>query len=639
MKNLPLPINSEVYKRLNDIKDLRHDAGEAVKESKRAAFLADEARQHGEVTRKQVKAALDEGDQLVEVQMLRVDPETDKTYDYASLRVDAAFNRTTKDLDQRGLNAQRYGAKGDGSDDTQVFKHLFDKIKDLGAGTIYVPAGEYIISETIRVYKGTTVEMDERAVIRYAGPPSRCLFLNGEYGNKNYAKGYDGDGDIFFRGGVIDMGDMPAGATGYGPIAFGISHATNVHWQNVSMRGGYNNHYVDLNAVRHSSFVGCQFENMKITGTNFYEAIQIDMSSDNGFPHFGVSDNVPSTDCIVDRCTFRNVQIGVGSHASRIINGVQVMYDSVRITNNVFINMVLDGIRGDSFFGAHIEGNFIDSTGQHGIYLLGGAQNYIGANYVSNTAEHGICLVSKGINGVEYWPEDTIVQSARVSHTGRSGVRIVRGRRINIVNVQVEDTTEDGMSATGSEEIRYINPHIRGASQGEHGYYNAIRLSSVNGGIISGANISNQGFGIKYKAGISIPGSNSRIHTPNNQIEPGASGLRIQATINANNSSIDGEVYLTNIRNERNKGAIIDLNDDINNYSYLIFGTGIVHQNTMMHGMARKFYAERGWRPGEDLIIVPTVSGQPLKMEIVNNKRLKILEAPQPFRYVIGVKG
>lgn len=638
MKPLPITINEEVYKRLNDIKDLRDSAEKANYRAFRAEELARISEMESKITRKQVKAALDEGDQLVEVQMLRVDPETGETYDYASLRVDAAFDRTTKDLDQRGLNVQRYGAKGDGSDATQIFKHLFNKIKDIGAGTIYIPAGEYVINETIRVFKGTTVEMDERAIIRYAGPPNLCLFLNGEYGNRDYAKGYDGDGDIFFRGGVIDMGDMPAGATGYGPIAFGISHATNVHWQNVSMRGGYNNHYVDLNAVRHSSFVGCRFEDMTITGTNFYEAIQIDMSSDNGFPHFGVADNVPSVDCVVDRCTFRNVQIGVGSHASRIINGVQVMYDSIRITNNVFINMVLDGIRGDSFFGAHIEGNFIDGTGQHGIYLVGGVQNYIGANYINNTGEHGICLVSKGISGVEYWAEDTIVQSARVSHTGRSGVRIVRGRRINIVNVQVEDATEDGMSATGSEEIRYINPHIHGASQGEHGYYNGIRLSSVNGGIITGANISNQGFDIKYEAGISIPGSNSNIHTSSNQIEPGASGLRIQATINANNSSIDGEVYLTNIRNERDKGAIIDLNDDINNYSYLIVGSGIVHQQTMMHGVARKFYAEGGWRPGEDLIIVPTVSGQ-LKMEIVNNKRLKILEAPQPFRYIIGVKG
>lgn len=79
MSNLPLSINSEIYQRLNDIKDLKElsriarDRSLSAEEKARLAEIA------SNLTKKQVEAALAEGDQLKEILMLRVDPETQET--------------------------------------------------------------------------------------------------------------------------------------------------------------------------------------------------------------------------------------------------------------------------------------------------------------------------------------------------------------------------------------------------------------------------------------------------------------------------------------------------------------------------------------------------------------------------------
>ncbi|RQW23625.1 hypothetical protein EH196_00360 [Bacillus sp. C1-1] len=524
------------------------------------------------------------------------------------------------------VTVKDYGAIGNQTNDTTAFQKMFAEERE-----IYVPRGIYHIDETIRVYENTSVVMENGAVIRWRGRANRCVFLNGEYGNTEIS-GYSGDGNIYFQGGTIDLGEIPSGATGYGPIACGWAHAESIHMENVTFTGGYNNHFVDMTAVRRSSYINCVFKDMTITGGNVYEALQIDMSTNSAFPHFGATDNKPSYDCVVDRCTFRNVAIGVGSHASRVVDGKQIMYNAIRITNCAFYNMNDHGIRLDSYEGAYIEGNYIDGTGQHGIYGIGGKGNFIGANYINNIKEHGICLVDKGIGGTSYPAATSIVHGSRIFNCGRSAVRIVRGKGIDVTQVKAIDSGEDGLSATDSDMIRFMNCDVKNASTTGNGRFNGVRLSGVSGGQLSGLDVSNKGHSTNYANGIQVTSTSHNINTFENRIDKGSSG-RVNIAIN-NGNRVDGETYLTELLNVSGVGQTIRLNDDINNYTSIIVGSGIVSRKETTHSIARGFY-HNGFRRGDDVINVATANGR-IIMDVVSPTELRIVRADNPVRVIIG---
>ena len=51
------------------------------------------------------------------------------------------------------VNVKQFGAKGDGiTDDTNVLKKMFDKCRELNITSIYIPKGEYIVSDTLLEY-------------------------------------------------------------------------------------------------------------------------------------------------------------------------------------------------------------------------------------------------------------------------------------------------------------------------------------------------------------------------------------------------------------------------------------------------------------------------------------------------------
>lgn len=116
MKPLPITINDEVYKRLNDIKDLRHDAGEAVRRSKDAEETANDANHRSDITNKRLNEALKEGNQLAEVQAGRVNGVTGEVFETLPDRLDVDYGFTTtkitknqQDIESRGYDI-RWGA-------------------------------------------------------------------------------------------------------------------------------------------------------------------------------------------------------------------------------------------------------------------------------------------------------------------------------------------------------------------------------------------------------------------------------------------------------------------------------------------------------------------------------------------------
>ncbi|MBE5959706.1 MAG: carbohydrate-binding protein [Lachnospiraceae bacterium] len=70
-------------------------------------------------------------------------------------------NMDKTDLFVYSYNVMDYGADNTGSrDNTEVFQKLIDKTADLGGGTVYVPAGRYKVTGSLRIKKGVILRGD-----------------------------------------------------------------------------------------------------------------------------------------------------------------------------------------------------------------------------------------------------------------------------------------------------------------------------------------------------------------------------------------------------------------------------------------------------------------------------------------------
>lgn len=177
MNDFNAQINSEIYKRLVEISDLKNSAETAKYRSLRAEELARISEMESKITRKQVKAALEAGDQLEEVKMLRVDPLTGEKFDTAADMFAAYQRRTKEKIDKmqaqilREVHVDDYGAVPDGvTDSTEAFK------KALGNGNVkvHMSAGTYRVngiqmpSNSILIGQGigvTTIKLLDNAPV------------------------------------------------------------------------------------------------------------------------------------------------------------------------------------------------------------------------------------------------------------------------------------------------------------------------------------------------------------------------------------------------------------------------------------------------------------------------------------------
>src|SRR5699024_8492992 len=68
-------------------------------------------------------------------------------------------DKTKELLDQLIVNVKDFGAKGDGvTDDTESIQGALNHVYDLGGGTVYIPAGEYITSLPLYFKQGVNIK-------------------------------------------------------------------------------------------------------------------------------------------------------------------------------------------------------------------------------------------------------------------------------------------------------------------------------------------------------------------------------------------------------------------------------------------------------------------------------------------------
>lgn len=257
---------------------------------------------------------------------------------------------------------------------------------------MYIPPGNYKITDVLRLYQNTSIVMEEGAVIKKLGDPDQNLklFVNGEIGNDTYAEKYEGDGNIHISGGTIDLcGDInPPTNRERNFQALGIAHADQVTIENVTFINGHNGHIIEVNSSRNVRISRCLFKDQWVRGSGQYEMVQIDFSDRSSFPTFGAFDDTPCKDVLIEGCTFINGQRGLGTHASKYdSSGKQVFHENIRMVNNHFKNIADIAIKPESYNNAVISGNTIENTGGNGISLYSCRNTIISHNTLLNCDE------------------------------------------------------------------------------------------------------------------------------------------------------------------------------------------------------------------------------------------------------------
>jgi polygalacturonase len=308
---------------------------------------------------------------------------------------DTTLNRTiywngTLWVENLNFNIKDLGAKGDGvTNDTKAIQRALDLAQENPKITFYFPEGVYNTGR-LRLHKNTSINLHTNAVIKRIGQTTK-LFVNGELGNSDYATGYNGEGNIHFKGGTIDLNAFDAPLSNdKGTTAFDLGHAKNISFRNLTIKNGQNGHYFQIASSRNVLFDGCWFGDVLITNasSNNYELIQIEEARKISFPTFGSYDGTISRDVTIKNCYFENVIRAIGTHSySRGRDGVTPLRynENIRVVNNVFINSVSHFGHFEAFKNVVIENNVFENYGEDPIYFNESIHYIVRNNHFSNS--------------------------------------------------------------------------------------------------------------------------------------------------------------------------------------------------------------------------------------------------------------
>lgn len=248
-----------------------------------------------------------------------------------------AVERLLHDKLSDTINVKDFGAKGDGvTDDAPAINAALAG----GGRVIVIPKGDYYIRSYLRLYSNTKVIMEPGCTILNDNQVGESAFLNGEFGNANYASGYDGESNITIVGGCIDNRIMKA--VSRQSNAIGIAHGTNIKIEDVVFKNNYKSHFVEINSSKDVSIRNCIFDTLDAANVPGNRSmINIDYAFQDGFPPFGSYDGTVCKNVIIEDCSFYNGDSAVDSHSSPASGGY---HSNINVINCHIENMLTSGI-------------------------------------------------------------------------------------------------------------------------------------------------------------------------------------------------------------------------------------------------------------------------------------------------------
>ncbi|PGV53330.1 right-handed parallel beta-helix repeat-containing protein [Bacillus sp. AFS037270] len=362
-------------------------------------------------------------------------------------------------IDSPLINIKDFGAKGDGiADDTKVIQNALNIARDYGSIKLYFPKGVYH-TKSLRIYKNTSVTLNQKATIKRVGT-GYYLFTNGQVGNTHYATKYNGEGNIHFKGGTIDLNTINAPIPDdKGTVAFNIAHAENISFRNLTIINGQNGHYFQISSSKNVLFDRCWFGNVHYTNTTSknYELIQIEEATEISFPTFGSYDRTVSTNITIQNSHFENVIRAIGTHSySRAKDGITPLrYNkNIVIRNNVFKKSISQFGHFEGFKNVVFENNVVVDSGEDPIYFNQSSHNTVKNNYFIRSQRSGLNLKQADSNIIERNSFiDTCLDSSYPCST-LLGVTSHQNKIINNKIVRTKNTTTLQLTKSKGNDIK-----------------------------------------------------------------------------------------------------------------------------------------------------------------------------------------
>lgn len=309
------------------------------------------------------------------------------------------------------VNILSLGAVGDGvTDDAAALQEAINKaVEGPEGGTVYLPAGTYLIKTWIQLKSNLTIQMEEGAVIRNGintSSGTSIVFMCGPYSGSGSQTEWERVENITILGGTIDMNgelnaaqtapkNLPAVVSSTGAIALG--YADNVTIRGVTFRDSYNGHAIqicncDTVLVEDCTFIGQSLPGASSASENSQkEYIQIEPSSQAGFPYatnetFEASQNITFRGCYFgasDKCG--EPMVGIGTHSQKY---AFEKCNHITVENCTFANVAYSAIRFAGYEDVVIRNNsFVKKSKRESTNFRSGSCVLINVFCVNNTTD------------------------------------------------------------------------------------------------------------------------------------------------------------------------------------------------------------------------------------------------------------
>lgn len=192
-------------------------------------------------------------------------------------------DKVVTELTERQINVKWYGAIGDGTSDDSAAINAAIEAASAIKGTVFVPAGKYLLTHDLVFKSNIVFEMDHNAVLYGPGQYFRFDTTTTGYGG--------GVSNVIVRGGTFAGNYDATGVTNAhadgNAFNGALHHAQHIEFDRVTFHmTTSNSHTLDLGGCDDIYVHDCDFEGMLVRNSREYvEAVQVDYSQLNALTY------------------------------------------------------------------------------------------------------------------------------------------------------------------------------------------------------------------------------------------------------------------------------------------------------------------------------------------------------------------
>lgn len=317
-----------------------------------------------------------------------------------------------------------------------MLKSYLEKLEKDGGGTLTIKKGTYNIPCTLYVPSNVTINLKKGAILKKTKKTgtkklkaTKTMFelvTPAKSTKKNKVKKYAGTSKVVFFGdknSAMDMNNI-AGAT-----AIVMGHNKKVSVSGITFRNMKREPLITIAASKNVTIDNCTFVGYTKASTNKEQyAISLEIPDEvtGSFAYsWSKNDKTDNKNIVINDCTFTGVYTAIGS--SKYTE--EVYHNTVKVTNNTFMDTVGNVIKVLNWSTSEISGNTFDNValGEEltvGVYVCGSNALVISDNSFNNIARP--IYFAPAVNtdaGSEYKETKNIIDASTTTHLETNTVK------------------------------------------------------------------------------------------------------------------------------------------------------------------------------------------------------------------------